>query len=83
MRFMATSLDEVVVGRSAAADEQQAVGPCRADELVDHLRRDDDAMIHRPRRHMTISELKRTMDRRFDRLERTKVDKVEFQRAIT
>jgi len=32
---------------------------------------------------MTISELKRAMDRRFDRLERTKVDKVEFRRAIT
>lgn len=32
---------------------------------------------------MTISELKRAMDRRFDRLERTKVDKLEFRRAIT
>ena len=32
---------------------------------------------------MTISELKRAMDRRFDRLERTKVDKAEFRRAIT
>ena len=30
---------------------------------------------------MTISELKRAMDRRFDRLERTKVDKVEFRRV--
>jgi len=40
-------------------------------------------MIRRPRRRMTISELKRAMDRRFDRLERTKVDKLEFRRAIT
>jgi len=40
-------------------------------------------MIRRPRRRMTISELKRAMDRRFDRVERTKVDKVEFRRAIT
>src|SRR6266568_3461119 len=32
---------------------------------------------------VTISELKRAMDRRFDRLERTKVDKAEFRRAIT
>ena len=29
---------------------------------------------------MTISELKRAMDRRFDRLERTKADKVEFRK---
>src|SRR5438876_3941206 len=42
MRFMATSLDEVVVGRPGAANEQQAIGPCRADELVYRLRRDDD-----------------------------------------
>src|SRR5881397_2884824 len=40
-------------------------------------------MIRRPRGRMTISELKRAMDRRFDRLERTKVDKAEFRRAIT
>ena len=40
-------------------------------------------MIRRPRRRMTISELKQAMDRRFDRLERTKVDKLEFRRAIT
>ena len=40
-------------------------------------------MIRRPRRRMTISELKRAMDRRFDRVERTKVDKLEFRRAIT
>ena len=39
-------------------------------------------MIRPPRRRMTISELKRAMDRRFDRLERTKVDKSEFRRAI-
>ena len=39
------------------------------------LRRCDDAMIRRPRTDMTISELKRAMDRRFDRVERTKVDK--------
>jgi hypothetical protein len=40
----------------------------------------DDAMIRRPHRRMTTSGLKRAMDRRFDRLERTKVDKVEFRR---
>src|SRR5438128_11142843 len=42
MRLMATSLDEVVVRRPAAADEQHAIGPCRADELGYCLRRDDD-----------------------------------------
>src|SRR5439155_19883378 len=42
MRFMTTSLDEVVVGRPAAAGEQQTVGPGGADELVDDLRRDDE-----------------------------------------
>ena len=40
-------------------------------------------MIRRSRKRMTISELKRAMDRRFDRLERTKVDKGEFGKAIT
>jgi hypothetical protein len=45
-------------------------------------------MIRRSRKRMTISELKRAMDRRFDRveraidrLERTKVDKAEFRKA--
>jgi hypothetical protein len=31
---------------------------------------------------MTTAQLKRAMDRRFDRLERNKVDKTEFRRAI-
>jgi len=39
----------------------------------------DDAMI-RSRKQMTISELKRAMDRRFDRLERTKAGKAEFRK---
>jgi hypothetical protein len=39
----------------------------------------DDAMI-RSRKQMTISELKRAMDRRFDRLERSKVGKAEFRK---
>src|SRR5438105_12136911 len=42
MRFMSTSLDEVVVGRPAAANQQQAVRPGRADELVHSLGGDDD-----------------------------------------
>jgi hypothetical protein len=37
-------------------------------------------MLRRPQRKMTISELKRALDRRFDRLERSKVDKAEFRR---
>ena len=54
----------------------------------------DDAMIRRQRKPMTTSQVKRAMDRRFDRLERatnrrfdqlerTKVDKTEFRKAIT
>src|SRR5437773_10410701 len=43
------------------------------------LRTSDDAMI-RSRKQMTISELKRAMDRRFDRLERSKVGKAEFRK---
>jgi hypothetical protein len=39
----------------------------------------DDAMI-RSRKQMTISELKRAMDRRFDRLERSKVGEAEFRK---
>ena len=34
----------------------------------------------RSRKQMTISELKRAMDRRFDRLERSKVGKAEFRK---
>jgi hypothetical protein len=44
------------------------------------LRKYDDAMIRRSPRRMTISELKRAMDRRFDRLERTKAGKAEFRK---
>jgi hypothetical protein len=40
----------------------------------------DDAMISPPREPVTIAELKRHMDRRFDRLERTKADKSDLRR---
>jgi hypothetical protein len=39
------------------------------------LRNADDAMIRRPRTRMTVAQLKRHMDRRFDHLDRTMVDK--------
>src|SRR2546430_17367390 len=42
MRFMTTSLDEVVVGRPAAAGEQQTVGPGGAGEAVGGPRRGDE-----------------------------------------
>ena len=43
-------------------------------------RKDDDDMMRASRQPMTIAQLKRHMDRRFDRLERTKADKSEIRR---
>ena len=40
-------------------------------------------MISSPREPVTIAELKRHMDRRFDRLERTKADKRDLRRFAT
>src|SRR5437773_10285278 len=39
----------------------------------------DDAMMRRSGKRMTLVELKRHMDRRFDRLQRTKADKADLQ----
>src|SRR5204863_5521332 len=43
----------------------------------------DDAMMRRSGKRMTLVELKRHMDRRFDRLQRTKADKADLQRFAT
>ena len=43
----------------------------------------DDAMISSLREPVTIAQLKRYMDRRFDRLERMKADKVDLRRFAT
>ena len=40
-------------------------------------------MIRRSQKRMTLAELKRHMDRRFDRLERTKADKADLRRFAT
>ncbi len=40
-------------------------------------------MMRRSGKRMTLVELKRHMDRRFDRLQRTKADKVDLQRFAT
>ena len=40
-------------------------------------------MIRRPKKRMTLAGLKRHMDRRFDRLERTKADKADVRRFAT
>jgi hypothetical protein len=43
----------------------------------------DDAMIRRHRPRMTVATLKQHMDRRFDRLQRTKADKSDLARFAT
>jgi len=43
----------------------------------------DDAMIASLREPVTIAQLKRHMDRRFDRLERTKADKADLRQFVT
>jgi hypothetical protein len=43
----------------------------------------DDAMMRVPREPMTIVQLKRHMDRRFDRLERSKANKSDLRRFAT
>ena len=40
-------------------------------------------MIRRSHRRMTLQQLKRHMDRRFDRLQRTKADKADLKRFAT
>jgi len=46
-------------------------------------RSDDDAMMRLPQEPMTIAQLKRYMDHRFDRLERTKANKSDLRRFAT
>jgi hypothetical protein len=43
----------------------------------------DDAMLRRSPRRMTLEQLKRHMDRRLDRLQRTKADKADLKRFAT
>ena len=53
---------------------------CQAATSWHRHRKDDDDMMRASRQPMTIAQLKRHMDRRFDRLERTKADKSEIRR---